>query len=467
MYRRIVPTLLVMFALLAGIESQPLAAPKDAQPGPNVLLVVVDDLGTRLGCYGNPAVRSPNVDALARRGTRFDRAYCQYPFCNPSRTSFLSGRRPETTRIFDNCTPPRATIGGLTFWPEHFRQNGYFTVRVGKVAHQRFEDTVMWDVSEDFETSGGGGTRCAKDGNGPMRWRATKRGDAQEPDGRVARRVVQLLEQNKDKKFFVAAGFRKPHLPLVAPKRYFDMYPHESIALPSVVAGDLADVPEIAITRNRKNDALTDTEKRRAIAAYYACTTFVDAQIGLILDALDRLELADDTIVVFFGDHGFHLGEHGLWGKNTMFEESTRIPLIISIPGKAAGAVASQFVEAVDLYPTLSDLCGLPAPQGTEGTSFAPLFDDPGRAWKTAVFANVFRPASTLGRSVRTARYRYTEWGSVGAAELYDLETDPGETTNLAADFAHAPIRAELQNVLRAGWVAAVPSMAEREGRDE
>jgi iduronate 2-sulfatase len=466
MDRRIVVTVLVTLALAAGIESQPIAASKGVRQGPNVLLIVVDDLGPRLGCYGSAAVRSPNIDALARRGVRFDRAYCQYPFCNPSRTSFLSGRRPETTRIFDNCTSPRANIGGLTLWPEYFQQNGYFTVRVGKVAHQRFEDAVMWDVSEDFETSGGG-TRCAKDGNGPMRWRATKRRDEEEPDGKVARRVVQLLEQNKDRKFFVAAGFRKPHLPLVAPKRYFDMYPSDSIALPNVLASDLADVPEVALTRNRKNEAMTDSEKRKAIAAYYACTTFVDAQVGLILDALDRLGLADDTIVVFFGDHGFQLGEHGLWGKNTLFEESTRIPLIVSIPGKAAGAVATQLVEAVDLYPTLSELCGLPAPQGAEGTSFAPLLDDPGRAWKTAVFANVFRPASTLGRSVRTARYRYTEWGGSGAAELYDLEADPGEVTNLAADPSHARVRDDLRAVLRAGWTAAVPPGVSGQGEGD
>lgn len=434
----------------------------------NVLFIAVDDLNTCLGCYGHPVVKSPNIDRLAARGMRFDRAYCQYPLCNPSRTSFLSGRRPDTTRIFDNTTPPRTHLGNVVFLPEYFRQHGYFTARVGKIAHGTFADAVSWDISEEPRGGGRQGGQQARprqqrrqgtaDAAAAL-WHATDNTDQQEPDGRIARRVVELLEQHKDEPFFIAAGFHKPHIPWVAPQKYFAMYPPDSLRLPEEPADDRADVPALAFNRNANFASITDeASRKKAISAYYACVTFLDAQVGVVLEALDRLQLWDNTVVVFFSDHGFHLGEHGgLWAKMSLFEESARVPLVVVAPGKKANVACSNLVELVDLYPTLTELCGLPTPEGMEGTSFAPLLDDPQRPWKKAAFTQVQRGRNVMGRSIRTERYRYTEWNNEESAELYDHHTDPYEYTNLARDPAHKEVVAELRRLLHEGWTAALP----------
>jgi uncharacterized sulfatase len=467
---------------LRGCLGLLLAAGFGVLPGPaalgeeskklNVLFIAVDDLNNNLGCYGHPVVQSPHIDRLAARGVRFDRAYCQYPLCNPSRTSLLSGRRPDTTGVLNNGTPPRTHLKDVVFLPEYFRQHGYFTARVGKIPHGAFADAVQWDVSENARGGGGGGRAAqaraqkqpAQPGGIRLQWRATDNPDEGEPDGRTARRIVQLLEQHKDKPFFLAAGFHKPHLPFVAPKKYFDLYPPEKIALPKEPADIRKNVPAVAFTRTPSDDTLTDAEKRQIIAAYYACVSFLDAQVGVLLEALDRLKLWDNTVVVFFGDHGFHLGEHGgLWRKMSLFEESARVPLIIAAPGKRTGVASPRLAELVDLYPTLAELCGLKKPEGLEGTSLAPLLVDPTRAWKKAAFSVVSRGRDTLGRSVRTERYRYTEWGDAQSAELYDHRADPREWTNLAADSKHAATVAEMKRLLKEGWrgaVAAAPAGA-------
>jgi uncharacterized sulfatase len=430
----------------------------------NVLLIAVDDLNDHLGCYGHPLVKSPHIDRLAKRGVRFERAYCQYPLCNPSRTSLLSGRRPEATRVFDNDTPPSQHLKDVVFLPEHFRAHGYFTARVGKIAHGRFEQAVKWswpnepDEAAQEERRAAQQPRARPGGNanddqtvGRLNWRPTDRADADEPDGRIARRVVELLEEHKGGPFFIAAGFHKPHLPFHAPKQYFELYPPERIVLPSEPSDLREKVPALAFTRTPGDRAMTDPEKRHVLAAYYACTSFTDALVGVLLDALDRLKLWDNTVVVFLGDHGFHLADHGgLWRKMTLFERSARVPLIISVPpGTNAGAVCQRTVELLDLYPTITDLCGLPAPEGLEGKSMAPLLADPFAPWDRPAFTLVQR-GKAFGKSVRTERWRYTEWdeGKAGA-ELYDHDADPQEYRNLAAEPAHAQVVAELKALLR------------------
>lgn len=446
---------MLMLLLLAVAPS---ATSIQAQRQPqrlNVLFIAIDDLNNALGCYGHPLVKTPNIDRLAARGVKFDRAYVQYPLCNPSRTSFLSGRRPQTTRIYDNQTPPRTALGDTIFLPEHFKQHGYFTARVGKLAHDTFQDAVKWDISEDAKGQYlVNGQRWLV---GSLSWEATERADADEPDGRTARRIAQLIEENKDRPFFIAAGFHKPHLPFVAPKKYFDLYPLDQIKLPAEPADDRKDIPPIALTRTPADDRMSDEEKRQVIRAYYASVSFVDAQVGFALDALERLKLMDRTVVALLGDHGYHLGEHGgLWRKMTVFEESARAPLIVAAPEKKRGAVSSRLVEFVDLYPTLTQLCGLPAPEGLEGASFAPLLDNPRRAWKRAAFTEVAR-GQTFGRSVRGERYRYTEWGDEKTAELYDHDEDPREFANLAYDPKRAKVVAQMRQLLKEGWRAALP----------
>lgn len=430
----------------------------------NVLLIAVDDLNNRIGCYGDPVVQTPNMDRLASRGVRFDHAYCQYPLCNPSRTSLLSGRRPDTTQIFDNNTPPRTTLKDVVFLPEYFRQHGYFTARVGKVAHGKFEDAVTWDISEsaprrDFA---GGPPRnpdpaAGQEGGLKLSWLPTDNRDEQEPDGRTARRIVQLMEQNKGKPFFLGAGFHKPHLPWVAPKKYFALYPPEKIQLPDTPADDRNDIPPIALTRTAGDETMTELDKKKAIAAYFAATSFMDAQVGVLLQAMDRLKLWENTVVILFGDHGWHLNDHlGLWRKMTLFEESARAPLIAVAPRKKAGVGCGRLVEFVDIYPTLTELCGLPLPKELEGASFVPLLEDPQRPWKKAAFTAV-RRGRVLGRSLRTERYRYTEWESDEVAELYDHETDRHEFRNLARDPTHAGVKEQMKRLLHDGWRAALP----------
>jgi uncharacterized sulfatase len=453
------------FCSLAGV------APLSAAPAKklNVLLIAVDDLNTRLGCYGDPVVKSPNIDRLAARGVRFDSAYCNFPLCNPSRTSLLSGRRPDTTRIHGNQVQPRTYLGDIQFLPEYFKAHGYFTARVGKVAHGAFEHYVKWDISENARrgeaVAARDNTQKTKSGKArkggeamKLEWRPTENPDELEPDGNTARRVARIIREQKDGPFFIGAGFHKPHLPWVAPKKYFDLYPADRIQLPYAPPNDRDDIPPIALTRTAGDDRMTDADKQQAIAAYHACTTFTDAQIGVLLDALDELKLWDSTVVLLFGDHGWHLGEHhGLWRKMTLFEESDRAPLIVAAPGMETGVVSRRLVEFVDIYPTLVELAGLPQAAGMEGMSMTPLLRDHNRPWKSAIFTWVARGQNTLGHTMRTERYRYTEWGGDKVIEVYDHEKDPKEFTNLARVPGNEKLVAELRGKMRAGWKAAAP----------
>jgi len=424
-----------------------------------MLFIAVDDLNNRIGCYGDPVVKTPNIDRLNRHGVRFDRAYCNYPLCNPTRSSLLSGRRPEVTRVFDNNTPPRTYLGDVTFLPEYFKAHGYFTARVGKIAHGTFEHQIRWDISESragvpiqqggdpggvSRTERGRDSRLADEDQQQLRarpgaalrlsWTPTDRADAEEPDGATARRIVQLLKESKDRPFFIGCGFHKPHLPWVAPRKYFDMYSIDQIRLPDTPPDDRDDIPPVALTSTPGDAEMTDEQRRQAILAYHAATTFMDAQLGLVLDAVDQYRLWDNTVVLLFGDHGWHLYDHlQLWRKVTVFEQAARAPLLVSAPGCPQGVGCPGLVEFVDIYPTLTELCGLPAAPGMEGASFAPLLKDPRRRWKKAAYTLVARGEGQFGRSVRTERWRYTEWddGRSGV-EFYDHQADPNEWTNLA-----------------------------------
>ena len=443
-------------------------------PRSSVLFISIDDLNNSLGCYGNTAVKTPNVDRLASMGIRFDRAYCQYPLCNPSRTSFLSGRYPDTTGIFDNDTSPRTVLKDLLFMPEYFRSEGFFTACCGKLVHGGFRHDLKWDVLEDAaKDSKRSKTDTGDEEEAPARRgstgtvekgvlgaRATTGPDSEEPDGINARRVAQLLEENREKAFFITAGIHKPHLPFTVPKKYFDMHPPDKIVLPKEPADDTKDIPALALTQiggGGSNRAAEEGDRRASIAAYYACVSFMDAQVGVLLDTMDRLKLWDKTVVIFMSDHGWHLGEHGgLWKKMSLFEPSARVPMIMVVPGMKTGVSSERLVELVDLYPTLAELCGLPKPEGVEGISLVPLLQEPNRPWKKAAYTIVSRGKKT-GRSVRTEDFRYTEWGDPDSAELYDHRSDPYEYTNLVTDPRHASTLKQMRQLLADGWKAARP----------
>jgi iduronate 2-sulfatase len=440
----------------------------------NVLFIVADDMNCQIGCYGNPVVQTPNLDKLAARGVRFERSYCNYPVCNASRTSFLSGRYPDTTGIFNNATDPRTKLGkDFQFMPEYFKSQGYFTAGIGKIAHGGFPKSITWDVfaepakGVDEDEAPANKPRAMRraaqkekenkpaEEPVPFGWAATSNKDEEEPDGMTARKIVKLMEQHKDGPFFLAAGFHKPHVPHTAPKKYFDMYPLAKMPLPIEPTDHAKAIPTIARPPKYFPD-LNDNQKRSIIQHYYAATTFMDAQVGVLMEAMDRLNLWDNTVVVFLGDHGWHHGEHaGFWAKMSTMEESARAPLMMVAPGHKSNAVSPRMVEFVDIYPTLNEMCKLPPAKGVEGTSFAPLLDAPDRPWKKAVFTVVQRKGG-LGRCVRTEQFTYTEWPD-GSTQLYDHTRDPHEFTNLAKEPSHQETVTGLKKVLKDGFKAAGP----------
>lgn len=550
MNRTTISRTLLSLTLILSIASASATWSQSARPAPrnsksarkpNVVFIVSDDLNNHLGTYGYP-VKTPNLDRLAQQGIRFDRAYAQYPLCNPSRTSFISGRRPSTTGVTNNVTPPRTYLKDTLFMPQHFRRNGYFVARVGKILHVSrdgekadFDDPSIWDVAINENVLEGQelapyvvSRQTMRVGGGTFRATQLNISDDKLGDGQVATRSLEVMNQAKKsgKPFFLGIGIRKPHGPWEVPKKYFDLYPPGSIKLPQEPVeaganGSAAAAAEPRLDRDARRDRrrarrdaaentapnaandgeteiqdaetedtesedtgrrarprerrgerrgsrrgnaqATDAERRQVITAYYACVSYMDAQVGIILDSLERLKLADDTIVVFMGDHGYHLGEHNEWRKGTLFEESARAPLIMRVPGKRAGLASPRLVEFVDLYPTLAELSGLPAPAGVEGTSFVPLLNDPNRAWKKAAFTQV-RGGNNARHSIRTERYAYIEGGNE-PVELYDHKTDPGEFKNLAADPKYAATLAEMRATLRAGWQAARPASTQSRAR--
>ncbi|MBM4031865.1 MAG: sulfatase [Planctomycetes bacterium] len=472
----------------------------------NVLFIAVDDLRPQLGCYGVKHIKSPNLDKLAGRGIVFNRAYCQQAVCSPSRTSLLTGRRPDTTRIYDLQTHFRKTIPDVVTLPQHFKAHGYHCQAFSKIYHGGLDDPASWSVPHrdpgkpmygkpetlaelqkqreklKAEEKGPAIKVLEKDPKtgtvlkvtpprfrlrGPS-WEDPDVPDNALADGAAADMAIEALRQLKDKPFFLAVGFLKPHLPFVAPKRYFDLYPPGSVSLADNPFPP-KDCPPIALTTWGELRAYSDIPKQgklpdekalELVRAYHAATSYTDAQIGRILDELDKLGIAEKTVVVVWGDHGWHLGEHGLWCKHTNFEVATRSPLIFRAPGqKKPGAKTDALAEFVDIYPTLCELCGLPLPDGLEGTSLAPLLDDPARPWKKAAFSQYPR-GKAMGYSLRTDRHRYTEWQEnrkAVARELYDYQADPAGNANIADKPENKDLVAQLSKLLNDGWRAALP----------
>ncbi len=434
----------------------------DAQGQYNVLFIVVDDLRPLLGCYGHPEIHTPNIDRLAERGTVFNRAYCQYPLCSPSRTSMLTGLRTETTGVLNNSQDFRKKLPDTIALPQHFKTHGYHTQSVGRIAHlpQLQDDENSWSVASwrplwlpfDIETT--------------PSWQALDVEDDDLRDGKTARRAVRVLNQIKDQQFFLAVGFYKPHLPFKAPQKYFELYDTQAFDLPASSVSP-KDAPDSALTNWSAIRAyqdlplgttlLSDAKTLELIRAYAAATSYTDAQIGRVLAQLDRLGLTERTVIVFCGDHGHHLGEHGIWGKQTLFEVSLRSPLIVSVPQQQSSETEA-LAELVDIYPTLCDACQLPTPVQLEGTSLIPVIEQPTRPWKTAAFSQ-FGGGTHGGISIRTERYRYTEWGQNGSrgVELYDYEANPDETVNIGSLPENAELVAHLSERLHAGWREALP----------
>jgi iduronate 2-sulfatase len=436
---------------------------------PNVLFIAADDMNCDLGVYGDPMVKTPNLDRLARMGVRFDNAYCQQPLCGPSRASLMTGLRPDTLDMHTlkhelrQKNPDVVTLGQL------FRNNGYFSARAGKIYHYGNPGQIGTDANDDPATwdqryNPAGIDKTQEDSivrYGPqkgglgisMAWWDPVSKDEEHTDGMVASRIIKLMKEKKNEPFFLAAGFFNPHCPYVAPKKYFDLYPLEKITVPNLeqARADLADVPPMAVQRDMKRwpyyfDGVTEEQARKCKQAYYACNSFVDAQIGRLLDALDENDLVENTIVVFWSDHGYFLGEKGLWYKRKAFERSARMPLIISAPGMERGTQTQKPVELLDLYPTLADLCGLKAPETLEGKSLKPLLRDPDFAnWNKPAVTQVWHSRNAWGYSLRNERWRYTEWlqGKAGR-ELYDHASDPNEVHNLADSQEHQALVIQL-----------------------
>lgn len=459
-------------AVCCGIAVQMEASA--ATRSPNVLFIICDDLCCALGCYGDPTAMSPNIDTLASRGVLFERSYCQYPLCNPSRASLLTGRRPAHTTVRNNSQYFRdANPEGVTL-PQAFKQAGWQSERIGKLYHYNvpnqigtngMDDPPSWnavfnpkgrdvaDRSKIFSLNPGafGGT---------VSWLAADGTDAEQTDGIGAAKAVERLEQfaRNSTPFFLAVGFYRPHTPYVAPKPWFQKHPLDGVQLPTVPPDHDTHVPPAALVgRMPEQNRLTGELGKEAVQAYYASVSFVDAQVGIVLESLEKLGLRDNTLIVFTSDHGYHLGEHGLWQKMSLFEESARVPLIIAAPGGRAGVAVKHTVELVDLMPTLCDLAGVPVPKGADGRSLAALLlaPDPTKTPDGASLRFDDRSALTEvitggrhgmhGMSMRTKRWRYTRWdGGKAGRQLYDHDADSHELTNLADRPEHAATIREL-----------------------
>jgi len=443
---------------LAGLSV--LAPAARAAPRLNVLLIVVDDLRDTLGCYGNRTVHTPNIDRLAARGVRFDRAYAQYPVCNPSRSSFLTGLRPDQTGVTDNRTLLRDKLPDVVTFPQLLKEHGWHAASFGKIFHlgggrntalrQRWMDLPKsWHTAQAYQATDLGRKKLAGRNltGGKLKWchwGMMAGGDEDQPDGQIARAVIERIEKLGDQPWIIGVGFMKPHDPFLAPAKYFDLYPKGSLKLYRDPP-DMTPAPPWAVGFGAYGEAFrrfTDKERREFLRAYYACASFMDAQVGRVLDALDRRRLWDRTLVILLGDHGYHLGERQWWNKNTLFDRSCRAPLIIAGPGVKPG-VARGLVEFVDLYPTIADYCGLKPPSNLAGQTLRPLLEDPSRPGKKVAFTLVTRGSKVRGDSIRTDRWRYTEW-SDGARELYDHAADPEENHNLAGASQVRPIVQEL-----------------------
>ena len=427
-------------------------APQLQAARPNVLFIIVDDLTTTLSCYGNTHAHTPAMDALAARGVRFDHAYTQFALCNPSRCSFLTGCYPEKTGVMDLTTSLRKTLPEVVTLPQHFKDHGYTTGRVGKVFHVAdpktkldvvlgtalHKDTEIFVEAKTADDSADKPHGTTKGEGYNRTYAASKRPAADFTDYQIADDAIATLDGFKAKPFFLAVGFIRPHTPYVAPKAFFEVIDKARLNLPPFYreGGEaLADLPESSLRPNNnvfRYAAPTQDEARDALQAYLAATSFVDSQIGRVLAKLDELKLTGNTIVLLTGDHGYQLGEHGLWAKQALFEGANHVPLLVAAPGVKPGTRAG-LAEQVDIYPTLCDLAGLPRPKHLQGRSLKPMLDDPAaKGRQVAISTMVATNTKLIGHSVRTDAFRYIVWEQNGGELLYDLRTDPDELHNLA-----------------------------------
>jgi iduronate 2-sulfatase len=433
----------------------------------NVLFIASDDLNECLSCYGHPVVRTPNIDRIARAGVRFDRAYTQFPLCSPSRTSLMTGYSPDRTTVYDLQRHFRTVMPDTVTLGQAFQKNGYFAGRVGKIYHYGVPSTIgtsgLDDAPSWTSVVNPNGVDHTKEEPLVTNYTPEKRGlgaavafyaspgkDEEHTDGITANTVAGLIADHRKDPFFIAAGFYRPHVPWIAPSKYFDMFPLDKIDVIPFDEAELKIAPALAYTIRPANYGMTEKQRKEAMRAYYASIAFLDAQVGKVLDAVDRLKLSDDTTVVFWSDHGYQLGEHGQWMKQTLFEPSARVPLLIGGAGvKARGKACSRTVELLDLYPTLVDLCGLKgAPEDLHGRSLRTLLEKPDAAWDKPAITQVQR-AKAAGYSIRTERHRYSMWADGTAGEeLYDYELDPKEMRNLAEDPNSRPLRMQLRKSL-------------------
>lgn len=444
-------------ALLGACSGGQKTGDKNHDEPMNVLFIVIDDLNTTLGCFDHPVVQTPNVDQLAADGILFENAYCNYAVCNPSRSSFLTGLYPETTTILDNRKSLQSILGDRITLPHLFKMNGYYTMSLGKIFHtgeEKHNDFKGWD-----EIYGYGATELGKQGEGRnmtggelrwCRWRAAEGDDEDQSDGQIAAKAVEFIQSDHEQPFFLAVGFHKPHDPFVAPKKYFDLYPLEDCDPPALPEGWKPPYPHTLPGQTKIFNQFTEQDKREFLRSYYACTSFMDAQVGKLMDALDKSGQLDNTLIFFFGDHGYHLGEHNWWNKVTIFEMGTNAPFIVAGPPVAKKGVRSTAMfEFVDIYPTLAELTGLEnVPEYLEGKSFANVLADPSQPFRKEVRAVVSR-GEMLGRTVKNSEWRYTEWdnGNKGR-ELYDQINDPVEYNNLAEDPEYADEVAAMRELL-------------------
>ncbi len=444
----------------------------EAPPRPNVLFVAVDDLNDWTGFLGgHPGARTPNMDRLAARGVVFDRAYCSAPACNPSRASLLMGTRPSTSGVYHNDQPWRPVFrDGLTL-PEYFRAAGYQVVGGGKIFHNSFNDPSVWDEWRGL----GPGDHPVPDvtpvnglqGTAHFDWGPVDAPDEAMGDYKTVSWAIERLNQKHDQPFFLAVGLIRPHLPWYAPRKYFDQFPLSDVARPEVLADDLADIPAaglaIAKPEGDHRKVVEAGQWEPAVQGYLASIAFADAQIGRLLDALDASPHGKDTIIVFWGDHGWHLGEKEHWRKFALWEDATRVPLIVVAPGvSSAGTRSERTVSLLDLYPTLVELCGLPTKPELEGESLVPLLKDPAAPRNTPA-------VTTHGRgnhAARSERWRYIRYAD-GSEELYDHDNDPREWTNLAGDPSLADVKRELAKWLPEKNAPDAPRASKDGGRED
>ncbi|MGF1452388.1 MAG: sulfatase [Opitutales bacterium] len=474
-------SLLALVALLASPLLAQDPAAKTARR-PNVLFIAIDDLKPLLGCYGDEVVQTPNLDRLAERGVVFENTYCQQAVCGPSRASLLTGLRPDTTKVYDFHTKMRQVLPDVITLPQHFKENGYVALAFGKIFDGRCsdgwhtQDRRSWDARADW----GGGALYAREESysprGPARGVSTEAADVVDEvykDGAIAHVANTAMRKlaDGDQPFFLAVGFTKPHLPFAAPQRYWDLYERADFDL-AAFQQQAPGSPDFAYhnfgelrngyTDIPKEGPLSEEKQLELIHGYHAAVSFVDAQVGKVLQTLDELGLRDDTIIVVWGDHGFHLGDHGLWCKHSNFEQAARVPMLFAAPGGTlAGYRAQGMTEFVDIFPTLCDLAGLPQPEGLEGISLTPLLRGEKAAWPKRYAVSQYRREddTLMGHSFRTPRYRYTVWrkwdkgaaepfGEVVATELYDYQRDPLETRSLSEDPAYADVVREMQAIV-------------------